>query len=74
MRVQGLDIDMTELAYDGPRNAVPEYLAALGWRVSTQEMREAFAANGVEIPEGDTATALTSITNISGVLTDGRPN
>jgi methyltransferase (TIGR00027 family) len=70
MRARGVDIDMTELVYEGTRNAVPEYLTSLGWQVSTQEMRDAFAANGIEMGEGGAATSLTAITNISAVLTN----
>jgi methyltransferase (TIGR00027 family) len=73
MRARGVDIDMTELVYEGTRNAVPEYLTSLGWHVSTQEMREAFAASGIEMGEGDAATSLTAITNISAVLTNRQP-
>ncbi|MCX2934684.1 class I SAM-dependent methyltransferase [Mycobacterium sp. CVI_P3] len=49
----GSDIDLPALLYDGERNAVSDYLGARGWRISTQTTREAYAANGFELPEDE---------------------
>jgi methyltransferase (TIGR00027 family) len=55
-REHGLKLDMSELMYHGDRNPATDYLAGLGWGLSTQTRTELFAANGREMPE-DQATA-----------------
>jgi methyltransferase (TIGR00027 family) len=47
----GHDIEMSELIYRGERSHVIEYLTGLGWDVSAETTREAYAANGFEFPE-----------------------
>jgi methyltransferase (TIGR00027 family) len=47
----GSDIDLPALFYGGDRNPVGDYLAARGWRISTQTTRESYAANGFELPD-----------------------
>ncbi|GAY13593.1 class I SAM-dependent methyltransferase [Mycobacterium sp. shizuoka-1] len=49
----GSDIDLPSLFYEGDRNAVGDYLAERGWRVSTQTTREAYAANGFSLPDDE---------------------
>jgi methyltransferase (TIGR00027 family) len=55
-RQYGLDIDATELVFDGERSQVGEYLSSIGWQVSTHTARELYAANGFEFP-GEQAVA-----------------
>ena len=69
LRAQGLDIDMTDLVYAGPRNKAMDYLSALGWRVDTASRTELFERFGLDAPppreDGD---ALGEIVYVSAVL------
>ena len=47
----GLNLDLSELAYQGDRNSVADYLANRGWHVSTQSRADLFAAYGRAMPE-----------------------
>ena len=51
LKQYGHDIEMSELIYRDERSDVVEYLAARGWDVTAQKMRDAYAANGFEFPE-----------------------
>ena len=42
---------MSDLIYHGERSHVIEYLTGHGWDMSTQTLRDAYAANGFEFPE-----------------------
>jgi methyltransferase (TIGR00027 family) len=55
-RQYGLDIDGSELVWDGKRSDVGEYLTTHGWQVSVHPTRDLYAANGFEFP-GDEAVA-----------------
>jgi methyltransferase (TIGR00027 family) len=65
----GSDIDLPALFYDGERNAVGDYLAERGWRISTQTTRESYAANGFEMPDDRT---LVEFSDTTGYLTATR--
>jgi methyltransferase (TIGR00027 family) len=52
----GLDLDLTALMYHDERTPATDYLAAHGWRLSTQTRPEVFAGYGREMVE-DEATA-----------------
>jgi methyltransferase (TIGR00027 family) len=65
----GSDIDLPALFYDGERNPADDYLAARGWRISTQTTRESYAANGFELPDDET---LVEFSDTSGYLTATR--
>jgi O-methyltransferase involved in polyketide biosynthesis len=54
----GSDINLAELFYSGDRNTAGEYLRAHGWRTEIRSTKEAFAANGFELPEDDMLAAL----------------
>lgn len=54
LKKYGHDIEMGELIYHGDRNDVVDYLAGHGWDVTTQKMRDAYAANGFEFDEDET--------------------
>ncbi|WP_333892691.1 class I SAM-dependent methyltransferase [Mycolicibacterium gadium] len=51
LKKYGHDIEMSELIYRDERNDVIDYLAARGWDVTAQTMRDAYAANGFVFPE-----------------------
>jgi methyltransferase (TIGR00027 family) len=53
---RGLDLDLSTLMYHGERTPATDYLAAHGWRLSTQTRTEMFAAYGREMAD-DEATA-----------------
>lgn len=55
-REQGLDLDLSQLVYHGERKAVPDYLAAHGWTVSTSSRVELLTGYGLELPD-DAASA-----------------
>jgi hypothetical protein len=55
-RQYGLNVDGSELVWDGERSNVGEYLTTNGWRVSVHPAEELYAANGFEFP-GDEAVA-----------------
>jgi methyltransferase (TIGR00027 family) len=55
-RRYGLDVDGSELVWDGERSDVGEYLSSNGWQIRVHPTRELYAANGFEFP-GDEAVA-----------------
>ena len=61
----GSDIDLPTLIYDGERNSVKDYLASSGWQVSTRTTREAYAANGFELPDD---AAMAAFSDAAGYL------
>jgi methyltransferase (TIGR00027 family) len=67
IRALGSDVEMADLVYTGERNHVGDYLTPLGWHVSPQPIREAFAANGFTYPE-DTLTPFPNLTYIGAAL------
>lgn len=50
---RGLDLDTTQLIYEGARSPVPNYLAAGGWRVSAQSRADLFRIYGLTTPDED---------------------
>jgi methyltransferase (TIGR00027 family) len=48
---RGLDLDTSQLIYQGDRSPVPNYLAARGWRVSAQSRADLFRIYGLTIPD-----------------------
>lgn len=52
LKEYGHDVEMSELIYRDERTDVIDYLTARGWDVTAQAMRDAYAANGFEFPEG----------------------
>src|SRR5581483_6302503 len=68
MKAHGNDIDMKELVYHGERNHVSEYLSSLGWKVSAQPMREAYATNGFEFPDNEFTARFSNLSYVSATL------
>jgi methyltransferase (TIGR00027 family) len=55
---RGLDLDISTLMYHGERTPATDYLAAHGWRLSTQTRTEVFAAYGREMADDEATAAL----------------
>ena len=51
MKQYGSDIEMSDLVYTGKRSHVMDYLRGIGWAVSASPMRDAYAANGFDVPD-----------------------
>jgi methyltransferase (TIGR00027 family) len=67
MKKYGSDIEISDLIYDGERSHVIEYLTDHGWDVTSQTMREAYAANGFEFPENETIGFFSNLSYVSAV-------
>lgn len=67
MKKYGSDIEISNLIYDGERSHVIEYLTGHGWDVTSQTMREAYAANGFEFPENETIGFFSNLSYVSAV-------
>ena len=52
-KVNGIDIDTTQLVYGGERHSVLNYLAAQGWSVAEQTRVSLFGQYGLSAPEDD---------------------
>jgi methyltransferase (TIGR00027 family) len=63
----GMNVDMRELVYHGKRSHVIDYLTGHGWDVTSQTMREAYAANGFEFPENETIGFFANLSYVSAV-------
>ena len=46
-----MDLDTSQLIYQGERSPVPNYLAARGWRVSAQSRADLFRIYGLTTPD-----------------------
>jgi len=51
MRAQGLDIQMPDLIYPGPRSSAMDYLGATGWQVTATPGNELFIRSGLQPPD-----------------------
>lgn len=56
-RKHGLDIDVADLVWDGPRRQADEHLASTGWRVTHHTTEQLYAANGFALPEHEAIAA-----------------
>lgn len=68
LKKYGHDIELADLVFQGERSHVIEYLTSLGWEVSTQAMREAYAANHFAFPDDDMTAPLANLSYVSAVL------
>jgi methyltransferase (TIGR00027 family) len=68
MKELGSDIAIEDLVYHGERTNIIQYLEKLGWTVSVQSSREAYAANGFELPDGELTEGLQNLSYVSAVL------
>ena len=67
MKKYGSDIEIGDLIYHGERSHVIEYLTGHGWDVTSQTMREAYAANGFEFPENETIGFFSNLSYVRAV-------
>ena len=69
-RRHGLDVDVADLVWDGPRRQVIEYLATKGWQITSHSSEELYEANGFELPDNEWVSALRgSMSYLSAELT-----
>lgn len=61
----GSNINLAELFYTGDRKPAADYLGARGWQTDVRTTRQAYSANGFEVPKDD----LMSFGDGSGYLT-----
>jgi len=64
---RGLDLDISTLMYHGERTPATDYLAAHGWRLSTQTRTEVFAAYGREMADDEATAALRNSIAITAI-------
>ena len=55
---RGLNLDLSDLVYQGDRNPVVDYLAAHGWQISTQTRADLFSLYGRVMPDDDASAPL----------------
>ena len=68
-RKHGLDIDVADLVWDGPRRQAGEHLTSRGWRVTLHTTEQLYAANGFALPEHEAIAAFRrAISSISAEL------
>jgi methyltransferase (TIGR00027 family) len=65
---RGLNLDLSDLVYQGDRKPVTDYLAAHGWEVSTQTRENLFAAYGRAMPDDDASAPLRNTIAVTASL------
>jgi methyltransferase (TIGR00027 family) len=70
-RRMGLNLNWSELVYEGERNDAASYLSDRGWQTTVRSTPELYAENGFEFPEEPTAVAFGDIKYLSAVLKGG---
>ena len=53
----GLNIDVADLVWDGPRRQAAEHLLSTGWRVTHHTTEQLYAANGFALPQHEAIAA-----------------
>jgi methyltransferase (TIGR00027 family) len=69
-RRMGLNLNWSELVYEGERNDAATYLSDRGWQTTVRSTPELYADNGFEFPE-EPDTAFGDIKYLSAVLKSG---
>ena len=67
LKQYGHNIEMSDLIYHGERSDLIEYLTGHGWDMSTQTLRDAYAANGFEFPEEGAIGFFADLSYVSAV-------
>ena len=67
LKDHGHDLDMGELIYRGERSDVVDYLSTRGWDVTSQSVRDAYAANGFEFPEQGMVAMVTDLSYVAAL-------
>lgn len=70
-RRMGLNLNWSELVYEGERNDAATYLSDRGWQTTVRSTPDLYADNGFEFPEGPTAVAFGDIKYLSAILERG---
>jgi methyltransferase (TIGR00027 family) len=64
----GLNLNWSELVYDGERNDAVQYLAERGWQTVVHTTPELYAANGFDFPDTNSLEGLGDIRYVSAEL------
>jgi methyltransferase (TIGR00027 family) len=64
----GLNLNWSELVYDGERNDAAEYLTGQGWQTTVHTAPELYSANGFEFPDAPSMVAFGDIRYVSAEL------
>jgi methyltransferase (TIGR00027 family) len=64
----GLNLNWSQLVYDGERNDVVAYLAERGWRTTVRSTPEMYAHNGFEFPDQPSMAAFGDIKYVFAAL------
>jgi methyltransferase (TIGR00027 family) len=68
-REHGFELDFTELAFEGERNDVSQYLDAHGWQSVGTQMTELLVSNGFPaIPRPDDQTTMADVVYVTSIL------
>ena len=67
-RRMGLNLNWSELVYEGERNDAATYLSDRGWQTTVRSTPELYAENGFEFPDSPTAVAFGDIKYLYAVL------
>ncbi len=67
-RQYGLDIDVSELVWDGERSHVTNYLSSHGWRVTAHGTEELYAANGFQFPDNEAMATFRDLSYVGAEL------
>jgi methyltransferase (TIGR00027 family) len=68
-RRMGLNLNWSDLIYDGQRNDVAAYLTDRNWQVAVDSTPELYASNGFEFPDSPSLVAFGEIKYVSATLT-----
>jgi methyltransferase (TIGR00027 family) len=71
-REHGFDLDFAELVYLGDRNEAASYLGDHGWQLNRQNVKELFAANGLQPLADEDVGNFGELQYVSGVLGGAR--
>jgi methyltransferase (TIGR00027 family) len=64
----GLNLNWSELVYDGERNDAVQYLADRGWQTTVQTTQELYTANGFQFPEAPSMVTFGDVQYVSAEL------
>ena len=64
----GLNLNWSELVYDGERNDAAQYLTGQGWQTTEHTTPELYSANGFEFPDAPSMVAFGDIRYVSAEL------
>jgi methyltransferase (TIGR00027 family) len=66
-RERGFELDLSELMYHEERTPAKEYLAKLGWAVSTETRTEVFAKYGRQMPSDDSTAPMRNSVAVTAI-------